>query len=126
MTSEFVEGTAEFGLKNHHESNGQEDREAAQDPAKHREIEELGNEGQCQENERQSDQNAGTMGAAQVEIEIIQDRGEYQNLQSRGPVGAGESQGVVHHFIHDVTAPPCRAPMMDSVIRSASRCGAGS
>ena len=47
-----------------------------------RKIEKLGDEGQRQKDQRQSDQNAGGVGAAQVKIKIIENRRENQDLKT--------------------------------------------
>lgn len=86
VASEFVQGAPQFRLEDHHERNSEEDGEAPQKPAKHGKIQNLGNQREGQKDQRKSDQDPGAVGAAQVEIDVVEDRREDQDLESRGPV----------------------------------------
>ena len=118
VAAEFVQGTAKFRLEKNDQGNGEEDREAPQDPAEYRQIKDLGDEGERQKDQSQPDQDPGAVGAAQVEINIIEDRAENQDLQTGGPIRVEQSEGGMEKFAH--------AARMASVMRSASACGRGS
>ena len=82
VAAEFVQGAPEFRLEDHDESDCQEDGEAPQKPSEDRQVQQLGNHGEPQEYQGETDQDPGAMGAAEIEINVVEDRREDQDLES--------------------------------------------
>ena len=60
-------------------------------------FEELGEEGETKEDERKADENARAMGAAQVDVNVIENRRENADLDRNAPILRDEfSDGLEH------------------------------
>jgi len=86
MAAKIGERTAKFRLKDDDQSDRQKDRQASKDPADDGKIEKLGEEGEGQEEKRESDENARAMGAAQVDVDVIENRRENADLDRDAPI----------------------------------------
>ena len=86
VAAELGERAAQLRLKDDHERDGQEHREASQQPPDDQEVENLRDEGEGQEDEGEPDKDPRTVGPTQVEIGVIKNDGEDHDLDARGPV----------------------------------------
>ena len=84
--AQFGECPAQFRLENHDESDGQEAEEAAQHPADDNQVQQLADEGEGEENECQPDEDARSMRAAEIKVNIIENHRDEKNLHRRAPV----------------------------------------
>ena len=97
MAAKIGQRAAKFRLKDDDQGDRQKDRQAAQDPADNSEIQELGEEGETKEDERKADENARAMGAAQVDVNVIENRRENADLDRNAPILRDKfSDGLEH------------------------------
>src|SRR5437763_16670861 len=98
MAAELGQAAAQLRLKNHDERYGQEDGEAANDPADDDEIQQLRNQSQSQEHDRQAGEHFGAARPAKVEIAIINPDAEQNNFGEASPSLEPDLNEVLDHF----------------------------
>ena len=107
LAAEFGEGAAEFGLEDDDEGDGEEDREAAQEPADDVEVEQLRGQGEADEKHGEADEDFRAGRAAEVEVAIVEKHGEQGDLDRVGPVRAdkltADLKGVSHSLMVGVS-----------------------
>src|ERR1043166_9760395 len=87
VPAEFGQTSSQFGLKYYDQSEGQEDREAANQPTDHDQVQEGRDQGQGQKDHRQAGKYFSAAGAAKVNIPIINTDAQQADLQNAPPAG---------------------------------------
>src|SRR5215216_1469450 len=71
MPAKRSQATSQLRLENHHQRDGEEDRETPDDPANYYQIKQRGDEGQREKNNRQSRQHFRPARSAEIEITVV-------------------------------------------------------
>ena len=86
MAAKICQRPSKLRLKDHHQGDGKKHRQAAQDPANDRQVKQLGKKREGQEDQRQPDEDTGSVRTAQVDVDIVEDGGEDADLHGDPPI----------------------------------------
>src|SRR5262249_45237455 len=98
MSPKRSQATSQLRLKNHHQRDGEEDRETSDDPSDHYQIQQRGDQGQGKKNNRQSRQHFRPARPAEVEVAVIDSYPEQKDLHQAPPPSQPQIYELMNHF----------------------------
>src|ERR1700720_1421725 len=97
MAAELGQTAAQFRLKDHNQGDREEDRETADEPPNHDQVQQGRDESQGQKNNRQPRQHFGAARAAKVKIAVVNPDTEQNDLDDAAPAFEPELEKFLHH-----------------------------
>jgi len=97
MSTERRQTASQLRLKNHHQRDCQENREASHQPADHDEVEQGRDQRQRQKNDRQAGQHFSAARPAKIEIAVVDRDGQQKDFHSAAPSSKPEMNEFLNH-----------------------------
>src|SRR5882724_13705848 len=98
MPAKRSQATSQLRLKNHHQRDGEEDRETPDDPANHHQIKQRGDQSQREKNNRQSRQHFRPARSAEIEVAVIDGHPQQKNFHQAPPASKPQISELMNHF----------------------------
>src|SRR6266481_2096393 len=98
MSAERSQTTSQLWLKNHHQRDGEEDRETPDDPANHHQIQQRRDQGQREKNNRQSRQHFRPARSAEIQVAVINGHPQQKDFHQAPPASKPQISELMNHF----------------------------
>src|SRR5262245_24395659 len=104
MSSKRSKATSQLRLKDHHQRNGEENRETPDEPSNHHQIKQGGNQGQREKNDRQSRKHFRSARASEIKVAVIDGHPQQEDFHQASPASQPQINELVNHFVLCKTA----------------------
>src|SRR4029453_8910696 len=99
MPAKRSQATSQLRLKNHHQRDGEEDREAPDNPSNYHQIQQRGDQGQRKKHNRQSRQHFRPPRPPEVEVAVVNSHPQQKDFHQAAPASEPEINELVNHFV---------------------------
>src|ERR1043166_3984603 len=98
MSAKRSQATSQFRLKNHHQRDGEENRETPDDPSDHHQIQERGDQSQRKKDNRQSRQYFRPARSAEIKVAVINSHPQQNDFHQAPPASEPQIDELMNHF----------------------------